>query len=399
MVPDDMKNKYYRASTSIEGVDALNDICFYLNNVDPIKAGELSKYSLRVSDSLNYLLGLYDANNNIGISFYRTAKYQQALTCFRQAEEYAKILGNKDKEAAVISNIALVYIELSDYERALIFNNKALKIRSLKKDSSAIAISFNNIGMCYHRKGDYTDALSYYYKAYELKKEQNDKDGVANTANNIGQLFFEMYFDSTKWAIDSALIYFLQAYNFYTSTANQVGLAKVLLNIANVYSNGSDHEKALNAYRAALNAQKFINDSAGLSLAYYNMGLQYLELSDYDMAENHFHKSLNVAERFDLKELRKDNYKQLFLINNKKGDFKTASSYADQLIVVDDCLDELSRITLIDQYNGKYEYQVFENMNLQKSKSRTQLWLIIVTVIALSLSGMIVVWYFLKKRK
>jgi tetratricopeptide (TPR) repeat protein len=398
LLPEDLKSKYYSSVSSIERVNALNDICFYLNNVEPEKAEQLARMTLRISDSVNYLLGLYDANNNIGISFYRTSKYQQAISCFKQAEEYARILGDKGKQAAVLSNMALVFTELCDYDRALMLNNKALKIRSLKNDSAAMAISFNNLGMCYHQKGDYSEALKYYFMALGIKLRQFDKNGIANSSNNIGQLFLEMYSDTTKWALDSAQVYFLQAYNFYSSTSNQVGLSKVLLNIANVYAEGDDNEKALNAYRAALNAQKFINDSAGISLTYYNMALRYNVQSDYAMEENFLLKSLAIADRFDLSDLKKDNLKQLFLLFNKKGDFKTACMYAERLVVVNESIEELSRISLVDQYNGKYEYQMFENMSLQKDISTIKFWLIIVTVIALTLTSVIIVWYFIYKK-
>jgi tetratricopeptide (TPR) repeat protein len=398
-LPGELKTKYYNAGTAKATVDALNDICFYLNNVEPEKAKDLSRITLRISDSINYLEGLYDANNNIGISFYRTAKYQQALSCLKQAAEYAKIIGNKGKEAAVLSNMAMVYVELSDYDRALSLNNQALKIRSKSGDSAAVAISLNNIGMTYHQKGEFTTAMSYYFKASAIKLKQRDKDGIANSFNNIGQVFFEMCSDTTSWAADSALSYFLQAYNYYNYSDNRVGIAKVLLNLANVYSENGNMEKALDAYRAALNAQKFINDSAGIALTYYDMALCFTSQNDSISAENHFIKSLTIADRFDLSYLKKDNLKQLFLINNKRGNYKTASLYADRLVVVDECINELSRISFVEQYNGKYEYQVFENMNLQKDVSRTRLWLIIVTTLALSLSGIIVTWCLMRKKQ
>lgn len=398
LLPDELKSKYYIAATEKDAVDALNDICFYLNNSEPGKAENLSKVTLRISDSLNYLEGLYDANNNIGISFYRTAKYQQALTCFKQALEYAKILGDKGREAAVLSNMALVYVDLSDYDRALIFNKKALKLRTISGDSSAIAISYSNLGMTYHQKGDYTIALDYYYQGLKIKEQQKDKDGIANSCNNIGQLFLEMNSDSATWAIDSSLVYLFRAYNYYNSTDNRVGLAKVLLNMANAYDGSDNDNKALESYRAALNAQKQLNDSVGIALTYYNMAIHFINLYQNEMAENHFLKSLTIANRFNLLELQKDNLKELFLINNNKGDYKTASTYADRLIVVDELIGDLSRISLAEKYNGKYEYQLFENLELQKQVSHTRVWLIIITVIALSLTGIFLIWYFMREK-
>jgi len=376
-VPDSLKQNYLKADNAQKEIDCLNNICFTLNNTMPERSIELAKKTLRISDSINYLFGQYEANNNLGIAFYRTTRYTQAISCFQEAYKLAKKINNDGFIAATLSNMALVYNELGDFEKSLELNNNALKIRTKQKDNSAIAISYNNIGMTYHLKGEYYQALTYYTKALTIRTKENDKEGQANVYNNMGQLFFDMYDNSNTWAIDSAIHYFLKAYTAYIALDNRIGVAKTLLNIANIYSAQESDDRAIDAYRAALNIMKQISDSAGIALAYYNMGVHFMNLNENKRAIDHFNISLSIAKRHKIATLIKDNLKQLFLASSDQC--IKACGYAHEYFSIDDSINELSRHQLIEQYQGRLEFQAFENQELQNQYSSIKIWLIIIS--------------------
>jgi tetratricopeptide (TPR) repeat protein len=382
-VPDSLKNKFFNAASSEKKVDALNEISFILINSDVEMAVELSRNALRLADSLNYVNGLFEANTNIGIAFYHTSRFKQALTCLSTAEEIAKVIGSKSLLASVYSNMALVYNSLADYEKSLKYNFKALEIRTAVDDTMAIAISLNNLGMTYHLKLDYIQARNYYRMAYEIKLKQNDRNGVASTLNNIGQLFFEMYSDTTTWALDSALKYYLRAYYQWNFTGNRVGLSTILPNIGNVYSSQGLHDKAIDAYRAALNIQKQTRDSAGIALTLYNMGVSFFNKSEFAEAKVNFEKSMGIAMKFNISDLLKDNLKMLFKIAGDSKDYKQAFDFANNYLQLNDSLNELNHQQLINEFNGKYEYQMIENMRLQKNIVHSRMWFYILGGITL----------------
>jgi tetratricopeptide (TPR) repeat protein len=382
-IPDTLKNKFINAASSDKKVDALNEISFYLINSDAELAVEFSRNALRLADSLNYVNGLFEANTNIGIAFYRTSRFKQALTCLSSAEEIAKVIGSKSLLASVYSNMALVYNSLADYEKSLTYNFKALEIRTSVDDTMAIAISLNNLGMTYHLKSDFIQARDYYGKAYEIKFKQHDKDGMASTLNNVGQLFFEMYSDSTTWALDSALKYYLKAYYQWNNTGNKVGLSQVLPNIGNVYSTQGINDKAIDAYRAALNIQKQCKDSAGIALTLYNIGISCYNKSEYKEAKINFDQSVEIARKFNISDLLKDNLKMLFRIAGDSKDYKQAFDFANNYMQLNDSLNELNHQQLINEFNGKYEYQMIENMRLQKSIVHSRMWFYILGGISL----------------
>jgi tetratricopeptide (TPR) repeat protein len=382
-VPDTMKAKFFNAASFEKKVDALNEISFYVINSDAELAVGFSRNALRLADSLNYVNGLFEANTNIGIAFYRTSRFKQALTCLSTAEEIAKVIGSKSLLASVYSNMALVYNSLADYEKSLKYNFQALEIRTSIDDTMAIAISLNNLGMTYHLKSDFIQARTYYQKAYEIKLKQYDKDGMASTLNNLGQLFFEMYSDSTTWALDSALKYYLKAYYQWNNTGNKVGLSQVLPNIGNVYSAQGIHDKAIDAYKAALNIQKQSKDSAGIAMTLYNVGISCYYKSEYKEAKNNFDQSIQIARRFNISDLLKDNLKMLFKLSGDSKDYKQAFEFANNYMQINDSLNELNHEQLIKEFNGKYEYQMIENMRLQKNIVHSRMWFYILGGITL----------------
>jgi tetratricopeptide (TPR) repeat protein len=300
--------------------------------------------------------------------------------------------------AAVLSNIALVYNSLGDYENALKYNFNSLKIRTSINDSIGVAFSYNNIGTTYHYKSNYSQALEYYLKALKLKQTLHDKEGMASTYNNIGQLFVEMYSDSLEWPLDSALEYFLKAYYTWSSTSNKSGLSEVLPNIGNVYSLKNLNDRAFDAYLAAMNVQKQANDSAGLALTYYNIGIVYYNQHNFKLAKSYFNNSVIISRQHLISDLVKDNLKMLFLLDGNNGEYKQAYNHAYEFVKINDSLVELSKNRLIEDYSSKSEFQAYENKKLQNVMLKSRMWIIILSISSLLLFISIIITI-LKKRK
>lgn len=397
MIPDSLRARYAKANVAQVKVDVLNDICFYLSTRNPEEAINISREALRISDSLKYLEGLYHANNNIGLAFYISSKYQQSLSCFSLALESAKDLDDKKKEASVLNNMALVYNMLGDYEKAIKINQDALKIRLKLNDTSEIAKSYNNLGITYHKKNEFSKALSFFRRSISLKEKQGDNESVASTYNNIGQSFFEMVSDTSMWALDSAYYYYMKAYNRWAFSNDKSGMGKVLTNIGNFYSFKNQENQALDAYRAALNTYKQVDDSVGIATALYNMGIMYYNKGDYSESKEKFELSLSISRTYNSIENIRDNLKILFSLAIDNKDYKTSSLLANEYLAINDSLNEIMRRQLIENYQGKYDYQLIESSNLQQKVSTSKIIIYILSLATLALA--IAVSYLLFKKK
>jgi tetratricopeptide (TPR) repeat protein len=268
--------------------------------------------------------------------------------------------------------MALVYTELTQYQKALQLHLKAMKIRQQRNDTLSIAQSLNNIGMTYHARGDWNVALSYYQKAVQMLENTPYKIALANTYNNIGQLYFSSFSDTTSYLADSAEIYFMKAYTRFSTDDNRVGIIKTLINLGNLYASKGLSEKAIDAYRAALNQQNLIADSAGKALTLFNMGILFDEMGETKRAREYLLQSLKIAENFNLGDLRRENYQQLFHLAHKENRLQEATLYASLFFAINDSLNDLSKKLLIDQFQGKFNYLDIENSQLASNLKKWQ---------------------------
>lgn len=370
-LPDSLSTRISSAKDSREKIDALNDACYFFSDKMPQLVLPVAQKLVYWTDSLQYTKGLFDATNNLGILFYRTSQYTQAVACFNECLNIADKIGDLGRKAAALSNIGLVYAELSQYQRSIDFHQQALRIREKRNDTMAIALSLNNLGMTYHARGDWNVALNYYQKAIRMLEFTPYKNVLANTYNNVGQLYFTCYHDTSTWAADSAELYFMKAYTRYTTDNNRIGVIKTLINLGNIYAAVGNAEKAIDAYRAALNQQRQLGDSAGIALTLYNMGVLFDETGDPKRAGNYLMESLKIAKAYNLSELCSDLYKQLFYLARKDKNYPLATLYATSFFDINDSLNELSKKLLIEQFQGKYNFQEVENAILN---AKTQKW-------------------------
>lgn len=395
-LPDSLKSKILSAKDEKERINALNDACYYFSDKMPHQVIPQAQKIVYWADSLHYWNGLFDANNNLGILFYRTSRYAQAISCFTECLKIADRLNDAGRRAAVLSNIGLVYTELSQFQRAIDFQQQALKIREKRNDTLAIAWSMNNLGMTYHAQGEWNMALSYYLKAIRTLEPTIYKQELANTYNNIGQLFFTCYNDTASWAADSAEFYFMKAYTRYTIDDNRVGIIKTLINLGNMYASVGNTDKAVDAYRAALNQQRQMGDSAGTALTLYNMAILFDEMGYPKRAYDYLVESMKIAEAYNLNELRRDTYEQLFYLAQKNNDLSLATQFASKFFAINDSLNELSRKLLIEQFQGKYNFQQVENSLLMtKVKKWQQIGWIALSLLAIV--ALIIVYRIVKK--
>jgi tetratricopeptide (TPR) repeat protein len=207
-----------------------------------------------------------------------------------------------------------------------------------------------------------------------------------------------MYTDTSLWALDSALKYYIKSYYSWHLTSNKAGLSQVLPNIGNVYSLQNNRDKAIDAYNAALSTQKQIFDSTGMSLTLFNLGMEYYNLGNYKMAQDYFMKSYDIANTFNIADVLKDDMKMMaYILSKDKSDYKKAFDYSMRYIQINDSLNHLTRLQLLDDYSGKFDYQSYENGQLSNSLSKTKLWIIIFAGLTFILLSALV--YLLIKRK
>lgn len=183
----------------------------------------------------------------------------------------------------------VIYNYLSKFKDSLILLEKAYKIFDELKDSLSLARVCLPLGNNYTERNIYYKGLVYYQKVLRLSKKSKkirNSDIIIKALNNIGVI----YLKNNLPAI--AREYFLKAKDIAYNKNFYNHIPIYLENIAITYRNQKDFNKSIEYFNEAIKNLKSIkiktNETRGLSLIYYEMGVLYLLKKDYDEAYFYF---------------------------------------------------------------------------------------------------------------
>ncbi|GAB4033543.1 hypothetical protein GCM10028809_35790 [Spirosoma gilvum] len=171
--------------------------------------------------------------------------YQNALNLAQQGVYQARLCANKTLEALCLGEEARDLKSIGKYEEALpVIENAIQLIQSIKGATNTrifftvikaeIAANTGNAGLSITL---YLNAIAYYQQNRQIEQ-------AAHALGNLGYLYMDVYKDYGK-----AIVYLQRAYETFTSPYHK---ARVLNNIAVIYSREKQFDKALVTYQKAL---------------------------------------------------------------------------------------------------------------------------------------------------
>ncbi len=196
-----------------------------------------------------------DVYANLAIVFQKMGAYQEAESFGQKAlQEYGEL------EKEYFAEIGLVYLGLSnvyffqkDYERTLMLEKRALRYFSEKLDSlhPDRLMARNNLGITYFHNKDYQTALDIFLELHgQIEQANSDQVRLANLKNDIADVYF------AKGQLDKALEYNSAALalqkEFFGEKNSRI--AYTLNSLAQIEMKQGNNEEALNHLRQALAA-------------------------------------------------------------------------------------------------------------------------------------------------
>jgi len=147
--------------------------------------------SLKLSEQIEYKLGIKGATNCIAYSYFNQKNHEKALEYYLQALALAREMGSRSDIASELNNIASQYISLGDYNQVENYLREAITINSELNNQFWLLINYINLGK-YYKHLKLNDSVFYYYSK-SLKIAEN----LENTAKVIRSylLFSEFYMD------------------------------------------------------------------------------------------------------------------------------------------------------------------------------------------------------------
>lgn len=246
--------------------------------------------ALSIFEARDHIAGQVKALNLIGIAYFYSSLYEEALKYFLKVEDMLEF--NKDYFllSVVLNNIGEVYRESSIYDKAMKHYEKAIDIVVKNNFSLNHASILSNVGKIHFDKGEFGTALKVYYKSYDILVDSNDMVSLGEIENRIGKAYFEI------GDIKRAEEYYFRSFERLKNINNKYYVIDVLLNIAQLHLVKASR-KTLNFYEKAIEFADDVGAKNKLCQIYKLISEYHENQGDYMNALKYYKNYYNFKEQ------------------------------------------------------------------------------------------------------
>ncbi|NBI06273.1 tetratricopeptide repeat-containing diguanylate cyclase [Senegalia massiliensis] len=237
----------------------------------------------------NHIVGQGKSLNLIGIAYFYSSMYEEAIKNFLEADNLLKFNKDKSLVSSVLNNIGEVYRELEMYDKAVYYYNKAIDTIFENNYTLNHAAILGNIGEVHFTKKEYKKALDVFNKSYKLLACDNDMISIGELENRIGQVYFVMK------NFEKAKEYYFRSFKRLQNINNKYYVIDVLINIAELYIEMSTG-RALNFYEKAMEFAEIVGSKNKLCNIYRLISEYHEKEEDYKNALEYYKKYSNINQ-------------------------------------------------------------------------------------------------------
>ncbi|GIX42502.1 MAG: hypothetical protein KatS3mg129_2235 [Leptospiraceae bacterium] len=224
--------------------------------------------------SLNEFI-LFDGYYLIGMSYYQLNDFENGLESLLLAEKI-----NPEHEQLLLT-LGLIYSSLNQYEEAL---KRFEKLITIKPDDPYYLY---RLGLTFKEMQKYEKAIYYLEKA----NKENFK-----YRNNVLLLLGDIYFELKEY--DRSEYYYSELEKLKPDS-KEVRNSKTQVKVAYYLEKGNNAFKNKKFKEAEENFKQIIQLRPESSIGYFQLGILYLELKNYDQAISNFKKALEISKDLD----------------------------------------------------------------------------------------------------
>lgn len=310
------ENTSSRTTTDRELIQT--NLSLLLKSESFIAAVEIAKANLEKAKVINDSTQLAYAHYSIGYIQQLKGESSTAFTNILISHNIFRLLNDEFGTALCLDKLGLLFKEQGSYSESFKHHSAALTIFTKHNDTCGMIEAFRNIGVYYRQTNNYPKALASYKIALKLALIQNDNH-LTSVLNSIGSYYW------FKNNYDSAFYYYRRALSIKPNNLlTQARQSAVINNIGNVHRNMRNYDSALFYYDKAIKKSRAfnLNNLEGTNLK--NFGVVYIQLSDFEKAQQMITESLKIAYQSNLKRIIQMDYLLLSELYQLKNDYKNA---------------------------------------------------------------------------
>lgn len=264
-------------------------------------------YAQKKQDSIHFYKTKYELYNSKNVdSAYYFIKKLQNISPISEKIYYILEEGKLDFKNGLLEKSIVKYTE------ALLASQKI-------KDKYLEGLSHNYIGYHYFLTNNPVYSYEHYLKANNIFKSIENWDMYYVNLSNLAE-YIELKGDYLK-----AINIYKESIQYFKKKNDIERLISTSINYGNVINVLEGFEKGLKVYDELLKYP--IKNQNDLSLIYYNMALNYYELSDFEKAIESINKAILITEKIDDENRLMDVYGWKAEILSSLKDYKNATIF------------------------------------------------------------------------
>lgn len=281
---------------------------------------------------------------------------------------------------------------MGDLDEALAALIKSIEAAHKANYAKGEGNGYGAVADIYAVSNNHPNARLYYTKAITSLRQAGDSISLASAISNSGDEFLNNHI------YDSALLCFREAEKIFAGINYEIGKAYCQGNIGMVYANIGENELAEKNINEAIIILEQSEDYYPICVYLISMSGIYQEKEDPKSALNYAIRSLELAQKYGLKEQISDANLKLSELYEKAGDKDKSLKYYKNYIVYRDSVNDIRSVQKMADLRTDYEVsQKQVEVDLLNQQTRNQKIINLSLFIILGLATVILgtlFWYY-----
>ena len=223
-------------------------------------------------------------------AFYDVS-FDDCISVGEAAIAESKELKDKLLEAEAHYKLGVRYMYHYDLDLSRSELQKALQMIPEDEFSEMQMMALNCLGQVELLMGNINDAVLVYQQTFSVSEALHDEMNCADVTNNMAYIYFQ------QGNSDKAFDEFMNARNWYERLNDTLSVAQCDNNLSSIYCNWQQYDKAKEILMRILPVFMQYDDRLSLASSYQNIGLVYANYEiNYDSAMYYYEKSADYAQ-------------------------------------------------------------------------------------------------------
>ncbi len=276
---------------------------------------------------------------------------EQAFEAFNMIQAYTY----PPQQAEVYQRIGEIYVEMGQFELAARYLFEALRItekKSLRQREGAV---LSELAWVYKEMGNLPLALEYINRSQHVREEIGDLHGISNCHNVRGLIYLlEKRYNDAMAELEKSRI-------LRERIGHLEGIAATMFNMALVYDELGQHEKALELKRQVVSMEGQLPNKYNLGITLNGIAASLLKLRRYNEALPYIERAYEIASSLNARVMLKNVYNNYASYYEGTGNYQKAVEYLRKHQQVTDSIYSTSARAKIAEMQALYQVEQKEN--------------------------------------